>query len=61
MKYKIISILYNPFKIIFNNLIFILKLAGIILSIFSLFNLSLLHFNYDIIEMFNNYINEVVK
>lgn len=61
MKYKIISILYNPFKIIFNNLIFTLKIIGTILSIFSLFNLSLLHFNYDLIDEIKNYINEIIK
>ena len=44
-------------------MIFIIKIGGIILSIFSLFNLSLLHFNYnlDIINEINNYINEVIK
>jgi hypothetical protein len=57
MRYKLISILWKPLKYVLSNLIYFIKLAGAIMAILSLFNISLLYYNFDILTEVNDIIN----
>ena len=60
MKYKIISILYNPLRIIFTNIIFIFKFISAIIAVLSLFNISLLYYNFDPVNESINFISDII-
>jgi hypothetical protein len=60
MKYKLISILYYPMNFILSNIIYFIKLASAIIAILSLFNLSLLYYDFAIIDETTKWINEVL-
>lgn len=61
MKYKLIYIFYKPLKYIISNFIYFIKLASAIITIFSLFNLSIIYFDFDILNETYNIINKVIK
>ena len=61
MKYKIISILYNPLRIIFTNIIFIFKFISAIIAVLSLFNISLLYYNFDPVNESINLISDIIN
>lgn len=61
MKYKFIFLIYKPLKFIFYNLIYFIKLASAIIAILSLFYVSLLYYNFDVINEANDLINEIIN
>src|SRR5713226_9288714 len=61
IKFKFISIIYKPMKYIFNNIIYFIKLSVAIITILSLFNISLFYYNFYIIEEFINFINNIIN
>lgn len=61
MRYKFIFLIYKPLKFIFTNLIYFIKLASAIIAILSLFNVSLLYYNFDVINEANDLINQIIN
>nr|YP_010134864.1 hypothetical protein KYX09_mgp14 [Xerocomus impolitus]QWM94552.1 hypothetical protein [Xerocomus impolitus]QWM97184.1 hypothetical protein [Xerocomus impolitus]UHB41861.1 hypothetical protein [Xerocomus impolitus] len=61
MRYKFISLLWKPIKYIFTNIIYFIKLASAIISIFSLFNLSIIYYDFDIMNEINDLINKIIN
>ena len=61
MKYKIFFVIYKPLKYLFTNFIYFIKLASAILAIFSLFNLSIIYYDYDILNEINTLVNNIIK
>jgi hypothetical protein len=61
MKYKILFVIYKPLKYIFTNFLYFIKLASAILAIFSLFNLSIIYYDYDILNEINDLVNKAIR
>nr|YP_010137132.1 hypothetical protein KYW48_mgp11 [Tylopilus plumbeoviolaceoides]QWM97171.1 hypothetical protein [Tylopilus plumbeoviolaceoides] len=61
MKYKIISLIYKPLKLIFTNFLYLFKLITAIIVVLSLFNVSLIYYNFDIIDEATNIINSIIN
>jgi len=60
MRYKIISILYKPLRYLFSNIIFIFKFISAIIAVLSLFNISLLYYNFDPVNESINFISDII-
>jgi len=61
MKYKFIFIIYKPLMFIFSNIIYFIKLSSVIIAIFSLFNISLFYYNFDVINEVNDLIMSIIN
>jgi hypothetical protein len=61
MKFKIIFIIYKPLKNLFTNFIYLIKLAGAIIAVFSLFNISIIYYDYDILNEINDLVNKAIR
>ena len=61
MKHKWLYIIYKPLKYLFTNFIYFIKLSSAIIAIFSLFNLSIIYYDYDILNEINTLFNNIIK
>nr|UHB41844.1 hypothetical protein [Butyriboletus roseoflavus] len=61
MKYKFISIIYKPLKYLFKHIILFIKLVTAIMAILSLFNVTILYCNFDIMNEITNYIINIIN
>lgn len=61
IKHKWLYILYKPLKYIITNFIYFIKLASAIIAVFSLFNLSIIYYDYDILNEINDLVNKVIR
>lgn len=61
MKYKFISIIYNPLKYLFKNIILFIKLTSAIIAILSLFNVTIIYYNFYIMNDVTSYIIKIIN
>jgi len=60
-KNKFLFVIYKPLKYLFTNFIYFIKLASAIIAILSLFNLSIIYYDYDILNEINELVNKIIN
>lgn len=61
MKYKFILALFKIIKFISSNIIYCFKVVSAIMVILSIFNISLLYCDFNILDEINNLINQIIN